>query len=414
VEEKARREAAEKASRQAEEEARLENEALRRKESQERAQKEAEVQRLKEAQEHRKRDEIERLAAAEKANLQAVQKVHLQAGAKQPQAATQSRGIEQSKARQEKVQPAIREEGTQRSSIWIALALLGVVMICLVALGIINVLPSQISSPVQPVAASTPAAASTKVTIAWVSTVDRMELVYIPAGDFLMGCDRAHNGGYSCYEDELPLHTVYLDAYYIDKTEVTNAQYALCVTVGACEQPNNTSSLKRSPYYGESSYDNYPVINVSWDDASKYCKWAGRELPTEAQWEKAARGESVRAYPWGDDEPTCDWVNGEVGGKDCKGNTTAVGSYPDGASPFGVLDMAGNVWEWVSDWYSTTYYSSLERFINPVGPNTGTYRVIRGGSFYYGSGLRTANRYYDYPGGRYLVIGFRCAAPPAP
>jgi len=238
-----------------------------------------------------------------------------------------------------------------------------------------------------------------------------MELVYIPAGEFQMGCDLAHNGVYDCSKDELPLHTVYLDAYYIDKTEVTNVQYEQCVADGACDAPGGTGSYSRSAYYRDSSYANNPVIYVSWQNASDYCVWAGRELPTEAQWEKAARGEIVRAYPWGDDSPTCDLVNG----MSCENDTTAVGSYPDGASLYGVMDMAGNVWEWVSDWYSGTYYSSLERFINPVGPSTGTSKVVRGGSFSDGGNyLRSALRVYVKPADWVYDVGFRCAAPPAP
>jgi len=258
--------------------------------------------------------------------------------------------------------------------------------------------------------------AEAKLGDTWTSPVDGMELVYIPAGDFQMGCDPEHNGGYDCYdEDELPLHTVYLDAYYIDKTEVTNAQYAMCVADGACDIPEDTSSVNRNTDYGLSSYDNYPVINVSWQDASDYCSWAGRELPTEAQWEKAARGESVRAYPWGDIEPSCELVNGLVNGFPCIGHTKAVGSYPDGASPYGVLDMAGNAWEWVRDWYDGDYYSSLEKYINPLGPRSGTDRVSRGGSFTYGFHFRTSDRNY-FLNDVYLLIvfGFRCADSPAP
>ena len=246
----------------------------------------------------------------------------------------------------------------------------------------------------------------------WTSRVDGMELVYIPAGDFQMGCDSAHNGGYECESYELPLHTVTLDAYWMDKTEVSNAQYAQCVATRACDQPSLYSSITRDQYYNNLEYADYPVVYVSWYDAEKYCTWAGRRLPTEAESEKAARGESPQAYPWGVASTTCDLVNGEVGGKMCEGDTSAVGSYPDGASPYGVLDMAGNVWEWVYDWYSSTYYGSQSNFINPTGPSSGELRVVRGGSFgNYSPGLLTANRGSNFPGNRLYYLGFRCASP---
>ena len=235
---------------------------------------------------------------------------------------------------------------------------------------------------------------------------DGMILHFVPEGPFLMGTDDDPEA----FPHERPQHTVILSAYWVDETEVTNAQYRLCVEAEACDPPSILTA------YDDSARANHPVVYVNWDKASAYCAWLADEtgwdvrLPSEAQWEKAASWDPITEvkyrYPWGDDDPTPTLLNYQGTGL---GRTTPVGSYPLGASPYGALDMAGNVWEWVADWYDQDYYDDTDGAIDPTGPATGTHRVMRGGSYGYSAHkARTTHRDAGTVKASGAGLGFRC------
>jgi formylglycine-generating enzyme required for sulfatase activity len=271
-----------------------------------------------------------------------------------------------------------------------------------------------------------------------VNPKDGAEMVLVPAGEFRMGSSEQELAAWLAahptdkrewFTDELPQRSVYLDAYYIYKTEVTVAQYrTFCQATGRQMPP--------PPPWGWQ--DAHPIVNVTWDDAKAYADWAGVALPTEAQWEKAARGTEGRLFPWGSAWPppakvgnfadeACkrsgkykDWTF-IAGYDDGYAETAPVGSFPAGASPYGVLDMAGNVWEWCGDWYDSNYYQTAPTK-NPTGPEArvrvqvlpGIYvtgRVVRGGSWCLDDPgiFRGARRSGGGPSGRYYGDGFRCA-----
>ena len=223
---------------------------------------------------------------------------------------------------------------------------------------------------------------------------DGAPMVLVPAGEFTMG-----NEGWDA--DEKPVHRVSLDAFYMDKYEMTTARYATFMQETGREQPAQWKDVNPATDGAR------PVVGVSWHDADAYCRHYGKRLPTEAEWEKAARGTDGRRFPWGHEEPTnrhanfgAAWIGYET--------LLPVGSLEAGKSPYGIYDLAGNTWEWVADWYDMDYYKkSPDR--NPTGPSRGGSKVLRGGSWYnmlYD--LRSTNRNYYVPAKQLFDLGFRC------
>jgi eukaryotic-like serine/threonine-protein kinase len=221
------------------------------------------------------------------------------------------------------------------------------------------------------------------------SPVDGMIQLYVPAGEFQMGTS---TDGDWIGEDEFPLHTVFLSSFWMDKTEITNAQYQTCVQAGVCTPPHASASETQMSYFDNADFAEYPVIQVDWEQARVYCQWAGRRLPAESEWEKAARGKLESLFPWEGDGKGPYFANFDIDDNWPDADTTPVGSIEPGASPYGVMDMAGNVYEWVSDWYAADYYQNSPTD-NPPGPDQGTARVIRGGAWSSDwNFLRTASR----------------------
>jgi serine/threonine-protein kinase len=284
-----------------------------------------------------------------------------------------------------------------------------------------------------PVNTEVPGLGSTRI-----SETDGMTQVFVPGGNFKMGSDYTTSGA----PWEGPIHKVLLDPYWIDQTEVTNAMFDAFVTQSGYQTDAEKTGASavfnlvdgsfwrvggadwQHPLGPDSNLSNlgeHPVVNVSWNDALAYCEWAGRRLPTEAEWEKAARGTDGRTYPWGNefDGTRLNFadvnLNVRWGDKNIDDGfqlTAPVGNYPSGASPYGALDMAGNVWEWVNDWGFESYYD-VSPSSNPVGPDSGNKRVLRGGSWVDSSdGTRAGFRNWSDPKITKNEWGFRCVLTP--
>lgn len=230
------------------------------------------------------------------------------------------------------------------------------------------------------------------------------DMIEVPAGPFTMGCAGPPDDQL-CYPDEQQ-HEVTVSAFELDRREVTQQAYALCVADGACPEP-------ASIYHDPLAHPNWPAVAIDFPMASAYCEWLGKRLPTEAEWEKAARGGSdLRVYPWGNTVPVCG-VHAVYASGDCTADPAPVGSLPAGMGPYGHDDLAGNVWEWVNDWYDSAYYE-MSPSDDPQGPASGTQKILRGGGFQSGDArfLRVSNRNNVLPddtSARAPTHGVRCA-----
>jgi len=266
----------------------------------------------------------------------------------------------------------------------------------------------------------------------WTRSQDQMRMVFVPGGGFPMGSSKEMTysakalckeslgnisgavGDVTAFMDEYPDHIVELPDFWIDQTEVTNGQYRLCLEAGKCEPPNDMGSFSRESYFDSIDYDEYPVVQVTWNMASDYCQWAGARLPTEAEWEYASRGPEGTIFPWGNEfdpnklnycDSSCEGIS-DPDFNDGYPETAPVGSFPAGASWVGALDMAGNVREWVNDWYASF---QIEAVANPQGPDSWDAKTMKGGSWYDAPfNIRSNNRgglptdYWRHK------VGFRC------
>ena len=242
---------------------------------------------------------------------------------------------------------------------------------------------------------------------------DQAPMVSIPEGSFPMGVPKAaRDGGV----DERPNHEVFVDDFYIDKYEVTNGRYLQFVTETRHRTPQHPSDPSKGIWKDNmmpESVTNLPVINVDWNDARAYCAWAEKRLPTEAEWEKAAKGPNDWRFPWGNIEPPQEHANFS---QTWRGEATLVqvGIYEKGKSLYGVYDMAGNVWEWVADWYDAEYYQKSPPR-NPKGPKTGTYKAVRSSGWQGETPqVRIFTRIKSLPTDRNNSTGFRCATDERP
>ena len=226
------------------------------------------------------------------------------------------------------------------------------------------------------------------------------DMVAVAAGAFDMGCAGPPDD-IACFPDE-DQHAVTLSSYEIDRTEVVQGAYALCVADGACSAPVTA-------HWRPGERPQWPAVGLDHAMATAYCDWVGKRLPTEAEWERAARGTDLRVYPWGNDDPDCA-IHGAWAIPGCVAEPAGVGTHPAGASAVGADDMAGNVWEWVADWYDADYYG-VSPSEDPQGPASGTERILRGGGFMTGEArfLRVSNRNNTAPGDAADTYGVRCA-----